>query len=172
LITGMSIAAIAGFLAFRSNLEKILRFVPFAPLRSLIASFAQGLNFLQSGRSMGLALLYSAILWFVLALQFWLTLVGMNFELSVEAATLVMVGTALGSIVQVPGVGGGFQAGFVFCMATFFKIPKETALAAALVAWAFNYAPTLVATFFYMAAQGVRLRDLKAVIQGPQSESV
>jgi len=92
--------------------------------------------------------------------------------LPMAAATLVMVGTALGSVVQLPGVGGGFQLGFAFCMETFFKIPKETALAAALVAWIFSYIPTLVATAIYMASQGVRLRDIKSIVQRPQSESV
>jgi len=57
-------------------------------------------------------------------------------------------------------------------METFFKIPKETALAAALVAWVFSYIPTILATAVYMASQGVRLRDVKSVVQGPQSEIV
>jgi glycosyltransferase 2 family protein len=169
-VTAASVAGIVGFFLFRSNIDRILPYVPFAGLRSMVAAFAQGLSFLQSGRSLGLAVFHSATLWIAIMLQFWFTLLGMHFSLSAEASTLVMVGTALGSIVQVPGIGGGFQAGFVFCMTTFFGVATETALAAALIAWVFSYAPTIVATVCYMIAQGVRLRDLKALLNGPEPE--
>ena len=137
----------------------------------MAASFAQGLTFLKSGRSLGLVVFHSLTLWIAIMLQFWFMMLGMHFDLSAEASTLVMVGTALGSIVQVPGIGGGFQAGFVFCLATFFLVPAETALAAALVAWVFSYAPTVVTTIIYMIVQGVRLKDVKAVLQSPQPQA-
>ena len=170
-ISGACVAAIVALFLFRSNLERILPYIPFVRLRSMAASFAQGLSFLQSGRSLSLAIFHSVVLWIAITLQFWFTLLGIHFDFTVEASTLVLVGTALGSIVQVPGIGGGFQAGFVFCMATFFRIPAETALAAALVAWVFSYMPTVVATVIYMFIQGVRLRDVKSLIQGPQPET-
>ena len=50
----------------------------------------------------------------------------MNFHFSFAAATLVMVGAAIGSIAQIPGIGGGFQAGYVFCMTTFFMVSAGT----------------------------------------------
>jgi hypothetical protein len=52
--------------------------------------------------------------------QFWFMLLGMNFRFSIAAATLVMVGAAVGSVAQLPGIGGGFQALYIFCMTTFF----------------------------------------------------
>ena len=171
LIVGGSVAAMVVFFGFRSNLQRILKYIPFARVRSLTESFGQGLSFLENGRSLSLSIAHSVLLWIVNALQFWFMMLGLHFNLSAEAATLAMVGSAIGSIVQLPGVGGGFQAGFVFCMVTFFETPGEKAVAAALVAWAFSYAPTVLATVGYMVVQGVRLRDIKSMISGPQSKS-
>ena len=76
--------------------------------------FAQGLSFLKQRRRLGSRLAHSAALWVLIALQFWFMMLGMNFDFSVQASTLVLVAAAIGSIAQVPGIGGGFQAGLRF----------------------------------------------------------
>ena len=88
-------------------------------------------------------------------------MLGMNFRFSLEAATLVMVGAALGSIAQVPGIGGGFQAGYVFGMTTFFQVPAEQAIATSLVAWVASYVPTVAMAGYYMISHGLSLKDLR-----------
>jgi len=148
---------------FRSNVERITRYVPIARLARLLRSFAEGLSFLDRGRSFGLAIAHSFLVWIVIVLQFWFMLLGMNFHFSISAATLVMVGAAIGSIAQVPGIGGGFQAGYVFCMTTFFIVPAEQAIATSLVAWVSCYVPTVLAGGLYMVSHGLSLRDLRTV---------
>ncbi len=160
-VVGGSPGAVAVLFFFRSNIERILRFVPFARLASLLRNFSMGLSFLERGRSFGLALAHSATLWVAIALQFWFMLLGMDFQFSMPASTLVLVGTAIGSIAQVPGIGGGFQAGYVFCMMTFFAVPAEQAIATSLVAWIASCAPTIVVAGFYMIAHGLSLKDLR-----------
>jgi hypothetical protein len=76
-------------------------------------SFPQGLSFLQDGRS-SVWFFFIRRPWILIALQFWFMLLGMNFSLSAASATLVMVGAGIGSIAQIPGIGGGFQAGYAF----------------------------------------------------------
>ena len=146
---------------FRSNIERIVRFVPFARLASLLRNFSEGLSFLDRSGSFGLAIVHSILVWIVIVLQFWFMLLGMNFHFSVPAATLVMAGAAIGSIAQVPGIGGGFQAGYVFCMTTFFIVPKEQAIATSLIAWVSSYVPTVIAGGFYMVSHGLSLKDLR-----------
>jgi uncharacterized membrane protein YbhN (UPF0104 family) len=146
---------------FRAKIEWIVRMAPFAKLRSLMKSFAEGLSFLDRTRTFGLALMHSAVVWIVIALQFWFMMLGMNFRFSISAATLVMVGAAIGSIAQVPGIGGGFQAGYIFCMTTFFAVPAEQAVASSLIAWVSQYVPTVVAGGLYMISHGLSLKDLR-----------
>lgn len=156
-----SVGAMVFLFFFRSNIERIVRFIPFARVASLLRSFSQGLTFLEQGRSLGLAIAHSATLWLVIALQFWFMLLGMNFHFSIQASTLVLVGAAIGSIAQIPGIGGGFQAGYVFCMTTFFSVPPEQAIATSLVAWASSYGPTVLAAGLYMISHGLSLKDLR-----------
>src|SRR6266852_2411072 len=117
-----SVGAMIFMFFFRSNVERIVRYVPIARLAVLLKSFSEGLSFLDKGSSFGLALVHSVLVWAVIVLQFWFMLLGMNLHFSISAATLVMVGAAIGSIAQVPGIGGGFQAGYVFCMTTVFIV--------------------------------------------------
>jgi uncharacterized protein (TIRG00374 family) len=156
-----SAAAMVLLFFFRSNVDRIVRYLPFAKLSSLLKNFSEGLSFLDRTRSFGLALMHSVVVWIVIVLQFWFMLLGMNFRFSVSAAALVLVGAAIGSIAQVPGIGGGFQAGYVFCMTTFFIVPPEQAIATSLIAWISSYVPTVVAGGLYMISHGLSLKDLR-----------
>src|SRR5438876_6467372 len=162
MIAGSATAMLLLFF-FRSNADRIIRYVPVARLASLLRSFSEGLSFLDRGSSFGLAIAHTILVWAVIVLQFWFMLLGMNFHFSISAATLVMVGAAIGSIVQVPGIGGGFQAGYAFCMTTFFIVPAEQAIATSLVAWVSCYVPTVLAGGLYMVSHGLSLRDLRTV---------
>jgi uncharacterized protein (TIRG00374 family) len=163
LLVAGSFGAMIFLFFFRSNVDRITRYIPIARLASLLRSFSEGLSFLDRGRSLGLVIIHSFFVWIVIVLQFWFMLLGMNFHFSVSAATLVMVGAAIGSIVQVPGIGGGFQAGYIFCMTTFFIVPPEQAIATSMVAWVSSYVPTVLAGGLYMVSHGLSLKDLRAV---------
>jgi glycosyltransferase 2 family protein len=157
-----SIAAIIFLFVFRSNTDRIVKFIPFKRMGSILRSFSEGLSFLHDRSSLGLILVHSIALWVMIALQFWLMLIGMNFNFTFAAATLVMVGAAIGSIAQIPGIGGGFQAGYAFCMTTFFMVPPEQAIATSLLAWVSSNIPTVAVTGVYMISHGLSLKDLRA----------
>jgi glycosyltransferase 2 family protein len=171
------IAAVAGtalvvLFFIRSNAAWIVRKIPFRRLASWVDSFLQGLSFLRNGKSFGLVVLESVFIWIAIALQFWFMLLGMNFSLSAATATLVMVGAAIGSIAQIPGIGGGFQAGYVFCMTALLRIPLEQALATSLLATVFSFAPTIAIAGAIMVGQGFSMRELKTSVQKAESETV
>src|SRR5436853_2951318 len=97
LVAGSIVAMI--FLFFvRSNVESIVRYIPIARLARYLRSFAEGLSFLDRGRSFGLSIAHSFLVWIVILLQFWFMLLGMNLHFSISAATLVMVGAAIGTL--------------------------------------------------------------------------
>ena len=162
IIAGVAGAALVTLFILRSNSAWIVGKIPFRRVASLMDNFLQGLSFLQNGRSLALVMAQSLGLWILIALQFWFMLLGMNFSLSAASATLVMVGAGIGSMAQIPAIGGGFQAGYVFCMTAFLQVPLEQAVATSLIAAALSFAPTIAISFVFMAAQGFSLRDLKA----------
>src|SRR5688572_15649336 len=162
IIAAIAGLAMAALFVLRSNAAWIVGKIPFRRIASLMDSFLQGLSFLQNGRSLALVLIQSLCLWALIALQFWFMLLGMNFSFSPAASTLVMVGAGIGSIAQIPAIGGGFQAGYVFCMTALLSVPLEQAVATSLIAAALSFAPTIAISFVFMAAQGFSMRDLKA----------
>jgi glycosyltransferase 2 family protein len=161
IIAAIAVGAMITLFVLRSNAAWIVGKIPFRRVASLMDSFFQGLSFLQNGRSLALVLAQSTGLWILIALQFWFMLLGMNFSFSAASATLVMVGAGIGSIAQIPAIGGGFQAGYVFCMTAFLKVPLEQAVATSLIAAAVSFVPTIAISFVFMAAQGFSMRDLK-----------
>jgi hypothetical protein len=78
----------------------------------------------------------------------------------------------VGSLAQIPGIGGGTQVAFAFCLTTFFGVPAERALAAGLIAWLTNNLPLLAFAIPCMFEQGLKLGDLRNVIRNPQSETL
>ena len=100
------------------------------------------------------------MVWVSVALQFWTMLVGLNLEFRLGQMFLIMTVTALGSLAQLPGIGGGLQAAFVFTTTTFLETPTEVAVAAALLAWLATYVPTIVAGGLYIMWKGISTRDL------------
>src|SRR6266581_4534961 len=161
LMVALSTAGILFLFFFRSKIDWIVSYVPFAKVRSLLKNFSSGLAFLDRTSSFGLALAHTFVVWVVIVLQFWFMLLGMNFRFSVAAATLVMVGAAVGSVAQLPGIGGGFQALYIFCMTTFLNVPTEHASASALIAWISQLVPTVLAAGLYMISHGLSLKDLR-----------
>jgi uncharacterized protein (TIRG00374 family) len=172
LILGFATLAGLALVVIRTRTQWIVGLIRYRKIASWIESFAQGLSFLRSGKTFALLVLESVVLWVIIAVQFWFLLLGMNFDFSLGTASLVMVAAAVGSLVQIPGIGGGFQVAFFFCMTTLFQIPAERATAASLIAWAFSYGPTIAAAAVYMVTQGISLRELKSTIQKPESNSV
>lgn len=172
IIASFAGTAMVALFFLRSHGAWIVGKIPFRRVASAVDSFLQGLTFLRSGKSLALVLLDSSLLWIAIALQFWFMLLGMNFSLSAAAATLVMVGAGIGSIAQIPAIGGGFQAGYVFCMTAFLQVPLEQAIATSLLATVLSFGPTVAIAGFIMLAQGLSLGELKTSVQKAGSETL
>jgi glycosyltransferase 2 family protein len=165
IIAAIATGSMIALFVLRTHADWVVRRIPIRRVAHWMDTFLQGLSFLQDGKALAAVLFQSAIVWILLALQFWFMLLGMNFTISAAIATLVMVGAGIGSIAQIPAIGGGFQAGYVFCMTAFLKIPFEQAVATSLMATVLCFAPTVAVSFFFMAGQGFSLRDLKTESQ-------
>ncbi len=155
-------AALVASILFEKYITGIANRFAGQRIQQLLEAFREGLAATSNLRNLGLVAAYSLLLWFVVAIQFWFMIVGLNFDLPIAATTIVLVGSALGSIAQIPGIGGGFQAAFIFCLTTFFLVPVEAAIAASLIAWLVTYIPTLLAAAIYMMWKGISTRELVA----------
>jgi uncharacterized membrane protein YbhN (UPF0104 family) len=155
-----------------SSIAGFIRHIRFPAIAALVEDFARGLSFLGSARSLAIVVLHSAALWIVIAMQSWFMVFAMHLDFSFPAAMLVMVAVAIGSIAQIPGIGGGFQVAWIFCMTNFFMLPTEQAAATALFAFVLSYAPTIVVAALYLLTQGISVREFRNSIRDTRSETV
>ena len=160
-LVGLVAAALAGFVLLHKYSGSLARFMPFHRLRTLMETFAQGLAGTSSPRSVTVLGLYSLLLWSVHALQFWLMLGGLNLPHPFAGTLLTLVLTSLGSIAQIPGIGGGFQAGFIVSSTAVLGAPAEVSVAASLTLWFISTVPTILAAAGYMMWKGISARDLR-----------
>lgn len=154
------VVALAGFVLAHKYAGPLARLSPFGFLRKIMETVSWGLAATSTARGFSVVTLYSLILWIVYALQFWFMLEALDLRFPIAASVLTLVFTSLGSIIQIPGIGGGFQAGFILSATVLLDLPPEVAIAASLMVWFITAVPTVVAAAGYMMWKGVSVRDL------------
>jgi uncharacterized protein (TIRG00374 family) len=129
---------------------------------------ARGVQTIRSARDLTLAVFYSVAHWFlVLVIYFW---VAKSFgstlgNLSLSDAMLVLAVTLVGSVLQLPGVGGGSQAASFGVYVKIFLVKEEAALAASLVLWLITFAGVSLAGVPLLIHEGLSLGKLKELAE-------
>ena len=103
-----------------------------------LETLAQGTVGLTRGRTLLLAIVLTLLLWFDISGAIWLVVrayPGMLPTFSFSEALLLMGLTAIGSVVQLPAVGGGFQVLTIFGLTKVFGADTAAATSAALIIW-------------------------------------
>ena len=126
--------------------------------------FARGVQTIRTWGQLVLAVLYSATHWFlVLLVYFWVShsFGGALARISLSDAMLLMAFTSVGSAIQVPGVGGGSQAGSIIAYTAIFGVEREPAVAAAIVMWLISFASCSLAGVPLLIHEGWSLGKLR-----------
>jgi hypothetical protein len=130
----------------------------------IVLEFARGVQTIRSWRDLTLAVFYSAAHWFlVLVIYLW---VAKSFDgtlgtLSLSDAMLVLALTLVGSLVQLPGVGGGSQAVSTIVYTKIFLVKTEAALAVSIVLWLITFAACSLAGVPLLIHEGFSLGKLR-----------
>lgn len=107
-------------------------------VRDRILAFRDGLNTLETTGDLVTVSILSLLLWGSIALAYVLVMRAFPApvaNLSVSHVLLLMGFSVVGSVVQLPGVGGGAQALSIGALTMLFGIPPALAGAAGLVLW-------------------------------------
>ncbi|HXR97325.1 MAG TPA: lysylphosphatidylglycerol synthase transmembrane domain-containing protein [Terriglobales bacterium] len=107
-------------------------------LEYFLETLAQGTVGLTRGRTLLVAILFTLLLWFDISGAIWMVVrayPGMLPTFSFSEALLLMGLTAIGSVVQLPAVGGGFQVLTIFGLTKVFGADTAAATSAALIVW-------------------------------------
>ncbi len=139
-------------------------------LRGLFDQFVEGLAVIRNWKDLGASIVSTVVLWFFNILVVWLVFrsLGGSLNLSFMSAALILFCEALGLLVQVPGVGGGFQVVVFFSLTRFFAVPKEDATSAAILLWIIILLPCMLSAIAILLYQGLSFKKLRHIAKEQQ----
>jgi len=146
-----------------------------AKVAGIVMEFARGVQTIRSWRDLALAVLYSAVHWFlVLVVYFWVakSFGGTLSTLSLSDAMLVLAVTLVGSVLQLPGVGGGSQAVSTIAYSRIFLVKTEAALAASIVLWLITFAACSLAGVPILIHEGLSLGKLRELAEHEKDAAI
>ncbi|MGH9710305.1 MAG: lysylphosphatidylglycerol synthase transmembrane domain-containing protein [Candidatus Acidiferrales bacterium] len=133
-------------------------------IAALIDGFSQGLQAIRSPGDLFVAVAYTVVHWLVVALVYVLVMRSFNDQIGkfdFRAALLVLAFTMVGSVVQLPAVGGGTQLATFLVLTVIFGVEKEPAAAVAIVLWLVTFAAACIAGVPLLIHEGWSMGDLR-----------
>jgi glycosyltransferase 2 family protein len=130
----------------------------------ILLGFARGVQAIRTWGELTLAIIYSAVHWLlVLLVYYWgsRSFGGRLGTLSLGDVMLVMAFTLVGSVVQLPAVGGGSQLASILVYTKIFGVETEPATAAAVILWLIGFAACSLAGVPFLIQEGLSLGKLR-----------
>jgi uncharacterized protein (TIRG00374 family) len=159
--------------AWALRLERVLP----ARLASIVAhfveGFAQGLAVMRRPAHLLGSIALSFPLWLSIALGIYITSHAFHMTFSYLGSFLVMTLLVVGVAMPTPGQVGGFHEMYKLAVMTFFGVPKDTAVAGAIVLHAVSFVPVTLLGLVFMAKEGLSFGSMRqmAATHGPESGS-
>ncbi|HTI39384.1 MAG TPA: lysylphosphatidylglycerol synthase transmembrane domain-containing protein [Vicinamibacterales bacterium] len=170
---GLALAGLIVLFALAGHPERLgratLRIERVLPIRvamlvsRLVEAFAQGLAVMRQPRRLAVSLLLSVPLWLSIAAGIWLTSHAFHMTFGYLGSFLVMTLLVVGVAMPTPGAIGGFHAMYQIAVTTFFAVPNDRAIGAAIVLHAISFLPVTLLGLFFMLREGLsfgRMRDM------------
>lgn len=135
-----------------------------------LKSFVDGLAFLHHPRALALSGFYSVGMWLVLITSTLLFIQSFKIPISFSQAVLMTAFAAMGTLIDVPGVGGGPQALTLYSLSSFLGVKPEACSAVALLGWGIaRIMPVIIGLFVFLLERAsfrerreIAIDDIKA----------
>jgi hypothetical protein len=135
-----------------------------------IREFGAGLNTVHSTFSFLLLVLVSLLMWYVIALAYHEVTIAYHhaafgltdnpLDIPVPQILLLMGSSMVGSILQLPGVGGGSQLATIATLEHIFDVPKELALSCGIMLWLVTFVAVVPVGLILAHREHLSLRRL------------
>jgi uncharacterized protein (TIRG00374 family) len=135
-------------------------------LEGFLTTFAEGLGVIRSWNDLLASIASTMLLWIINITFFWLVLhsmPGAAGQLSWMAAAMVLVSAILGMLVQLPGIGGGFQVVVIKGLTDLFRVHPEDATGASLLLWTMLIMPCVTLGLVLVVLEGLTFRKLEKI---------
>lgn len=149
---------------FRQRLEPRSASIAHA-VHSKIVSFTDGLQIVTGAGSFLQLLALSLGMWMVIIVGFWLgthAYGGVLSELGLASLLMMMVASMFGSMIQLPGVGGGSQLATIAVLNHVFGVENEIAVSCGIVLWLATFMAPIPVGLLLAQREGLSLRAVAA----------
>ncbi len=150
----------------QNRLLEALRILPearYARAEKLVRAFVQGVESTRSHHGILLLTFYTILEWALIA-GCYLCIVrayGSSLRFGWVDVLIFMGFVAFGSVVQIPGVGGGVQVVSVLVLRELFAVPLEIATSVALVVWILTFIVVVPPGLLLAVREGIHWGRLK-----------
>lgn len=153
---------LAGSAVARTLGSLIGRFSPSAGAATAgkVFAFRAGLNVISSFPDFLLLVFISLAMWATIAVSYVLVLKAFPppvHNLTIAHSLVLMGFSVVGSIVQLPGVGGGAQVGTISALTLLFGIPGELAISAGIIVWLVTTMSVIPVGLLYAKIEGISI---------------
>ncbi len=151
-IAGERLSAALGFLPARFQTR----------VQSTAAAFAEGMRTTASANLLLALFGYSALEWAILVASSFCLFRAFpaTAAFSLTQVVVFMGLVSFGSVVQIPGIGGGFQVAAVIVLTQIFGLRLEVASGLVILLWGAAYLPVVPVGLILSLVQGVRLNKI------------
>jgi len=154
----------------KRRLTSILRFLPAThhqKAERLITAFVQGMESTRSDGALVAIFLYSVFEWLLIAACYWCLARAFQamFVFSLVDVLILMGFVCFGSIVQIPGIGGGMQVVAVLVLTELFAVRLEVATAFAMFIWFLTFVAVVPFGLMMALKEGLDWRSLRRIGQ-------
>jgi len=135
-------------------------------LAGIIAGFSEGLQAIRTASDLLIAVAYTAAHWGLVTLAYlWIARAFasafVQSDVNFPGAMLLLAVTLVGSVLQLPGVGGGAQVASFIALTTIFGVEQEPAAAIAIVLWLITFAASTLAGVPLLIHEGLSMGELR-----------
>ncbi|MGH9746622.1 MAG: lysylphosphatidylglycerol synthase transmembrane domain-containing protein [Candidatus Acidiferrales bacterium] len=134
----------------------------------VVEGFSEGLQGIRGWSDLALLVVYTALHWLLVAfIYLWIAHAfgGQLASLDFAGALLVLAFTMVGSVAQLPGVGGGAQASSILVFTLIFGVEQEAAVTVSIVTWLITFAGCCLVGVPLMFREGWSMGELRRMVK-------
>lgn len=138
---------------------------------TIFSGFSQGLQGIRSVRELLVVGVLSTVHWMLVAAIYLAVMRSMGDAFSgvnYAGAVLLLTVTMLGSLLQLPGVGGGAQVASFIALTQIFGVDPEPAAACAIVLWLVTFAAAVFGGVPLLIREGWSMGELRRLAQSEE----
>lgn len=171
-IGALSLLLLLGLRHFRGSVQqRLMDGLSFLPetatvkIAKSLKSFGEGMESMRSGSRTALLVFYTVVEWCVIAGSFFCVFKAFpaTRQMGLTDVVVLLGFVCFGSIVQIPGVGGGMQIVTVLMLTEFFGVHLETATSIALVLWIITFVSIVPMGLTLAFREGIHWRSLRHI---------